>query len=112
GKGQVSDRLPGGLTFVSASPSQGTYSGLTGLWSVGAVGSQAVAILQIQARVDSPNPQFNLATISEADQFDPDPGNNSAGVLETPRQADLAVGKSVSNPTPNVGDTIAYTVRV
>ncbi len=30
----------------------------------------------------------------------------------TPQQADVALTKDVSNPTPNVGDTITYTVTV
>jgi uncharacterized repeat protein (TIGR01451 family) len=109
---QVTDLLPAGLAFVGAAPSQGTYNSTTGLWNVGAVANGAVATLQIQAKVNSPSAQLNTATISHADQFDPDTGNNSGGALETPQQADLAVGKSVSNPTPNVGDTITYTVRV
>src|SRR5262249_34073126 len=70
------------------------------------------ATLQIQARVTSPSAQLNRASVSHADQFDPDSGNNRAAVLETPQRADLAVGKSVSNPTPNVGDTITYTITV
>ncbi|MBP8297061.1 MAG: DUF11 domain-containing protein, partial [Burkholderiales bacterium] len=31
----VTDLLPAGLTFVSATPSQGTYDPVTGIWSVG-----------------------------------------------------------------------------
>jgi uncharacterized repeat protein (TIGR01451 family) len=109
---QVTDLLPAGLTFVSATPSQGTYTSTTGAWAVGAVANGGVATLQIQATVSSPSAQTNTATISHSDQFDPNPGNNTAGATETPQQADLAVGKSVSNPTPNVGDTITYTIRV
>ena len=108
----VTDLLPAGLTFVSATPSQGTYDGMTGLWTVGTLASGAAATLPIQARVDSPDARFNAASVSHADQFDPNPGNNRAGALEVPQRADLAVGKSVSDPTPNVGDTITYTVRV
>ena len=33
----VTDLLPAGLTFVSATPSQGTYAAATGLWTVGTV---------------------------------------------------------------------------
>jgi uncharacterized repeat protein (TIGR01451 family) len=109
---QVADLLPAGLGFVSAVPSQGTYSSSTGLWNVGTVGAHAGATLQIQAKVNSASPQLNTATISQADQFDPDKVNNSAAALETPQQADLAVLKSVSNPTPNVGDTLTYTILV
>ena len=34
---QVTDLLPAGLTFVSATPSQGTYDNVTGVWTVGTV---------------------------------------------------------------------------
>ena len=30
----------------------------------------------------------------------------------TPQQADLALAKTVSDPTPNVGDTITYTITL
>ncbi len=109
---QVTDLLPAGLGFVSAAPSQGTYSGATSLWNVGSVGNKGGATLQIQAQVNSPDAQLNTATITQAAQFDPDTANNSAAALETPQQAELEVSKLVSNPTPNVGDTIVYTIHV
>src|SRR5262249_43557479 len=46
------------------------------------------------------------------DQFDPDPGNNTAAATETPQKADLQITKAVSNPTPNVGDTITFTITL
>ena len=42
----------------------------------------------------------------------PTPANNTASATVTPQQADLALAKTVSNPTPNVGDTITYTVTL
>ena len=80
--------------------------------TVGTVSSGAAQTLTITARVVSPIAQTNTATISAADQFDPDTGNNTASATETPQQADLAVTKTVSNPTPNVGDTITFTVTL
>ena len=82
------------------------------MWDVGTVADGASATLTITATVVSPDAQTNTATISDADQFDPNTGNNSASATETPQQADLAVTKSVSNPTPNVGDTITFTITV
>src|SRR5262249_41111581 len=76
------------------------------------VAVSAARTLQIQARVVSSSPQTNTAAVSAADQFDPNPGNNSAAATATPQQADLQVTKAVSNPTPNVGDTITYTVTL
>jgi len=109
---QVSDLLPAGLSLVSATPSQGAYNSATGVWTVGTVSTTTPQSLQIQARVVSPNAQTNTASVSQADQYDPDSGNNSASVIETPQQADLAISKTVSNATPNVGDTITFTVTV
>jgi uncharacterized repeat protein (TIGR01451 family) len=74
----VEDVLPAGLTFVSATPSQGTYDHATGLWSVATVNVGTLQTLQIQATVASPGVQTNTAAVSHADQPDPNPANNSA----------------------------------
>ncbi len=108
----VSDLLPAGLTFVSATPSQGSYDSGTGVWTIGNVNLATSQTLTVQATVSSPDAATNIATISAADQFDPVSVNNSAMVLVVPEQADLAVSKTVSNPTPNVGDVISYTVTL
>src|SRR5262249_33945410 len=107
----LTDLLPAGLTFVSSSAGA-AYDSTTGLWTVGTIADGGNAVLTVLATVAGPQPLLNTATISHADQFDPDPNNNTAGVLETPQQADLAVSKTVNKPTPNVGDTITYTVRL
>src|SRR5262249_44453270 len=64
------------------------------------------------ARVTGPNPGVNTATVSHADQFDPNTANNSASASTQPQSADLALAKSVDNPTPNVGDTVTFTVTL
>ena len=51
---QVSDLLPAGVTFVSATPSQ-AYDPATGLWTVGTVNVGTPQTLVIQATVDSPS---------------------------------------------------------
>src|SRR5205807_3369544 len=68
--------------------------------------------LLLSAKVVSPNAQTNTAAISQADQFDPNIGNNSSSAIETPQQADLAITKTVNNPTPNVGDTVTFTITL
>jgi uncharacterized repeat protein (TIGR01451 family) len=108
----VTDLLPAGVSLVSANPSQGTYNPGSGVWNVGAVSSAVAQTLSITATVDSPAAQTNTGTISAADQFDPDAANNTASVTETPQQADLAVTKTVSNATPNVGDQITFTITL
>ena len=47
---QVRDLLPPGLTFVSATPSQGTYTPGTGVWDIGNLALNATATLRWSSR--------------------------------------------------------------
>ena len=73
----VQDLLPAGLTFVSATASEGSYDSGTGIWNVGNVNLATAETLAIQATVTAANYSMNAATITHADQFDPVPANNS-----------------------------------
>jgi choice-of-anchor A domain-containing protein/uncharacterized repeat protein (TIGR01451 family) len=108
----VGDPLPPGLTFVSATPSEGTYDPTTGTWSVGTIGISASQSIVIAAQVVGAVPQTNVAAITHSDQVDPDTADNTARVVVTPQQADLAISSFVSDPTPNVGETGFFTVTV
>jgi uncharacterized repeat protein (TIGR01451 family) len=66
----VTDLLPAGLSFVSATPSQGTYAEATGIWSVGTVTSTTAPTLVIRARVATTGTLANYAQVSAADQAD------------------------------------------
>jgi uncharacterized repeat protein (TIGR01451 family) len=112
----VNDKLPAGLTFVSATPSQGSYVSGTGVWTVGTVTTADFPTLTILATVNRPTSGLppavtNTATVTGT-EYDPDTSNNTDSVTETPQYADLAVDKVVSNARPNVGDTITYTVTL
>jgi uncharacterized repeat protein (TIGR01451 family) len=119
---QVTDLLPAGLSFVSATPtpSTGSYDAATGLWTVGTVAANSNASLVIVAKVTGTDPIVNIAEISKSDQFDPNstPGNTAAGEDDTasvtliPQQSDLRLAKSVNNPNPIRGDTVVYTIEV
>jgi uncharacterized repeat protein (TIGR01451 family) len=109
---EVSDLLPAGLLFVSATPSQGVYDSGSGLWMVGTVTPTTPQTLQLNATVVSPSARTNTAVISQADQFDRRTGNNIASATETPQQADLATAKGVDNPPPIVGATVTFTVAL
>ena len=116
----VTDLLPAGLTFVSATPSQGTYSNTTGVWTVGTVASGTSTTLQIVATVATAGAKTNTAQISASAQRDPDstPNNNvtteddQASVTVTPPVADLSLTKTTSNPTPSVGANVNFTVTL
>ncbi|MCA9169200.1 MAG: DUF11 domain-containing protein, partial [Planctomycetales bacterium] len=55
----VGDTLPTGMTFVTSSPSQGSYNSGTGIWTVGSVASGGNATLQIVATVTSTGTKTN-----------------------------------------------------
>lgn len=109
---EVQDLLPAGLSFVSAAATLGSYVSATGVWTVGTVAVSTPQTLIIAALVVSATARTNTATISNLDQSDPNAANDTANVTETPQQADLSLIKIVSNPTPNVGDTITFTVTL
>ena len=47
---KVEDRLPTGLTLVTATPSQGTFA--AGVWNVGTVAARATLTLTLAVTVD------------------------------------------------------------
>lgn len=77
----VNDQLPTGLTFVSAIPSQGTYTASSGVWTVGTLANGASATLAIVVRPINGLPfnsfLTNTATVTST-STDPNPANNSA----------------------------------
>ncbi len=116
----VTDQLPAGTTFVSATPSQGTYNNTTGVWTVGTVNSAGIVTLQITATVTTVGAKVNTAQVTASDQFDSDSTpNNSVGteddqasVTVTPTAADLRVLKTVSSAAPQINSNFTYTVTV
>ena len=77
---QVTDLLAKELTFVSATPDQGTYDAVTGLWNVGTVATNASRTLKVTARVNTNGALVNKAEVTAITQADIDstPGNNIA----------------------------------
>lgn len=109
----VSDLLPSGLTFISATASQGAYDAVTGTWSIGPIANGATTTLAVTARVTSLSSlgnQTNTATKTAEDQVDPVSSNNSASSTIACCIADIAVTKTVDNPTPNFSSAVNFTV--
>jgi uncharacterized repeat protein (TIGR01451 family) len=97
----VSDLLPAGLTFVSATPSVGTYSTSTGAWAVGTLSPSSTATLAITAMVNPSDTVgqtiTNTATASEdASQVNPDSA-----------QATASAALTVAFPVPVVPATLS-----
>ncbi len=109
---QVADVLPSGYSFVSASPSQGSYNSGTGVWTIGSIANGASVTMTVNATVKASGGTTNTAIVS-ATTTDPVPGNNSSSASTSPvAQADLAITKNVNNSTPNVGGTVTFTIAV
>jgi uncharacterized repeat protein (TIGR01451 family) len=75
---QVRDVLPAGVTFVSATPSQGTYNVGTGIWNIGNLAVNATVTLQITVTVNTTNKVTNTGVRIAGTPADFDPSNNSA----------------------------------
>ena len=76
----VRDQLPAGLTYVSSFASLGSYSNVTGIWTIGNVTSGLSPTLQITASINVVGSITNTAQVSASNQPDPDstPDNNNA----------------------------------
>jgi LPXTG-site transpeptidase (sortase) family protein len=107
---QVTDNLPPGLTYVSSSTASGTYTLIGGIWNIGPLANGATATLTITAKVTNVANQTNTATKSAEDQVDPVAANDSASSTVSCCLADIAITKTVSNPTPNFGSSVTFTV--
>ena len=112
----VTDALPAGLTFVSATPSQGTYADATGAWTIGTLsetGPAATATLTIVATVTAPGALVNTATITQQTEVDPNAANNSLSVtLNAAESANLRVTKALTRSSPHVGELLTFHVIV
>lgn len=115
----VSDVLPAGVSFVSSTPSGvSTYDSGTGVWTIPSLNSGAFATLTITATVNAAGTITNTGEVTDVDEFDPDstPNNQNAGeddqasIPLTGTPIDLSLTKIVTNATPNVGETVTFTV--
>jgi large repetitive protein len=117
---EVTDLLPEGLTFVSATPSQGTYDAETGIWLVGTIESDADATLEIIVTVATIGSKVNTAEVTAADQPDlsSTPGNNDPtendqdSTTVVPVAIDLELTKTANTTTPFLGDNVTFTIVV
>jgi uncharacterized repeat protein (TIGR01451 family)/gliding motility-associated-like protein len=110
------DLLPSGLTYGSATASQGVYNSGDGNWSIGSIANGDTVTLSISAIIDSGTSGqtiTNVTTSAAGDQTDPNevPDDLSAPITVN-SDADIVLTKEVDNSTPNTGDTVTYTITV
>ena len=80
----ILDNLPSGFSYVSATPSQGTFNPSNGQWSLGTLNNQGRATLVINALVLGSGGYENLAAVSYSDVPDPNGSNSQSRVSVAP----------------------------
>jgi uncharacterized repeat protein (TIGR01451 family) len=75
----VTDILPTGVVFVSATASQGSFNPASGIWTIGTLPPGATATLQITCIVSAIGPITNTSSVGGSEP-DPDPANNVSSV--------------------------------
>lgn len=80
----ILDNLPSGFSYVSATPSQGTFNPSNGQWSLGTLNNQGRATLVINALVLGSGGYENLAAVSYSDVPDPNGSNSQSRVSVSP----------------------------
>src|SRR2546430_3612109 len=108
---QITDQLPAGLTFVSATPSVGTYDSATGVWNIGALASAGSATLTLSATGTTTGSITNTATKTAETETDPNLANDSASASITGQAADLPIGNAHVGSFVR-GSTGSYSVTV
>ncbi|MBD5786577.1 DUF11 domain-containing protein [Cellulosimicrobium terreum] len=113
----VTDPLPSGATFVSATSDQGscTFAAPTVTCTLGTVAADATVPIEI---VMSTTPSstatslVNVATVGST-TADPNPADNSSGAsVALSRRSDLEVTKTPTASTVVPGETVTYAVTV
>jgi uncharacterized repeat protein (TIGR01451 family)/gliding motility-associated-like protein len=111
----ILEDLPSGFNASSAIfvPSIGSYNPVSSIWSIPSFGSAAIETLTVSVVVESTGDYTNCASITSLNEVDSDLNNNEACASVTPSsQADLRLTKIVNNATPNVGDTVQFTISL
>ena len=109
---QVTDLLPAGLTFVSATPSQGSYDSATGLWTVGTVSPGVPQTLRSRPRWSAPPRRPTRRRSATPTSSTRTPATTPPAPPRRRSRPTWLSSKTVSDATPNVGDQITFTVTL
>ena len=111
----VSDTIPAGTSFVSATPSQGTASFAAGVVTanLGTLSNGASATIAIAVTPNSAGSKVNSATVSAA-SADLDLSNNSATTIVTVNNpvADLAVSATAAPEPAFVSSNVTFSIVI
>jgi uncharacterized repeat protein (TIGR01451 family) len=109
----ISDPIPAGVTFSSATPSSGSYDAISGLWTIPTLAEGSTATLKVAVVVSvgqATKTIENCATLVSATPPDVHTANNQACASITVQPPDLEIVKTVDIAVPHVGDVVTYTI--
>jgi uncharacterized repeat protein (TIGR01451 family) len=113
----IVDDFPDKVALFSATPSQGTCSGVDALTcNIGAVASGASATVSLVVTVTSPLPNGTIITnvaATNGNETDPHSGNNSAQTQTAVQSSPVLTITKTDDPDPvDAGGTLLYTLVV
>jgi uncharacterized repeat protein (TIGR01451 family) len=111
----VTDNLPSGVTYQSATPSQGTCNESSGTitCNLGDIVNGNNATIDVIVGTTAPGTVTNTASVTGTGGDDPDLSNNTASENTTVRpKADLGITKSDSPDPLIAGQTLTYSIAV
>lgn len=79
---EITDLIPTGYTFISATPSLGNYDSFTGIWSLASVANNTSETLAITVKVLNFGNYVNTAEVTSVTEADPDSTPNNADIDE------------------------------
>ena len=105
----VTDKLPSGLKFVSATG--GTYNATTGVWTIGNLANGATATLKIVAQGIAANVALTNVAIVSGTNYDQNSTNNQGSTtVDVGPASDLGITMSVNNARPKYLDYVTFTL--
>uniref|UniRef100_UPI001431E270 Ig-like domain-containing protein n=1 Tax=Maribellus sediminis TaxID=2696285 RepID=UPI001431E270 len=114
----LTDFLPAGLTptLNNGTTTVGSYNAGSGLWTIDTLRNGESATLTLEGTVDAGQSGAtitNTTTAATGDQSDTtSTGDDLTESIIVDNSADIVITKTVDNNTPNVGDTVVFTVQV
>lgn len=106
----VTDVLPAGLTYVSATASSGSYSG--GVWTANNISNSSSATLSIVAKINTTGSIKNKATVVGNENDNSLTNNADSVTINALPSANLAFTKTASAAPYRNGQNIVYTLTV
>lgn len=108
----VTNVLPNGYTFVSNNQSVGTFDPVSGIWTIGNLNYGESQVLEITATVLPFGNYTDTASIT-GNEIDNDLTNNTDDAVTMPIPVtEIAITKTSSSLTPNVGSEVTFTISV